>query len=140
MLHIQIRDARVKAGISRAELARRAGISRARLVKFEETGANITVDTLTAILEQLPIMTLTIGNATIVRGDVSARELVQSLHHLVEVAQRVIQIADPDAAAAAPRIEDAVPPQAPPTAPAAEPKRQRVVQVPQWIHRSRRQR
>ncbi|HYI13340.1 MAG TPA: helix-turn-helix transcriptional regulator [Thermoanaerobaculia bacterium] len=39
MLHIQIRDARMKAGISRAELARRAGISRALLVKFEETGA-----------------------------------------------------------------------------------------------------
>ncbi|HYI07991.1 MAG TPA: helix-turn-helix domain-containing protein [Thermoanaerobaculia bacterium] len=39
MLHIRIRDARIKAGISRAELARRAGISRARPVKFEETGA-----------------------------------------------------------------------------------------------------
>jgi len=29
----------MKAGIRRAELARRGGISRARLVKFEETGA-----------------------------------------------------------------------------------------------------
>jgi len=76
----------MKAGISRAELARRAGISRARLVKFEETGANITVATLTAILEQLPIMTVTIGNATIVRGDVSARKLVRPLHELVEAA------------------------------------------------------
>jgi len=139
VLHIQVRDARIKAGISRAELARRAGISRARLVKFEETGANITVDTLTAILEQLPIMTLTIGNATIVRGDVSARELVRSLHELVEAAQQVIQIAEPDAAAATPPMQDAL--QAPPPAtPAQEPKRQRVVQVPQWIHRSRRQR
>ena len=138
MLHIQIRDARIKAGISRAELARRAGISRARLVEFEERGANITVDTLTAILEHLPITTLTVGNATIVRGDVANEQLVRSLKQVVEAADRLIAMVGP--APAAPPVEESS--QAEPSAATAprEPRRQRVVQVPQWIHRPRRQR
>ncbi|HYI09000.1 MAG TPA: helix-turn-helix transcriptional regulator [Thermoanaerobaculia bacterium] len=94
MLHIQVRDARINAGISRAEPARRAGISRARLVKFEETGASITVDTLTAILEQLPMVTLTIGNATIVRGDARVRRCKRRIRGWVDENESVESFGD----------------------------------------------
>ena len=53
MLHEQVRTARIKAGLTQAELARRAGIPRKQLVMLEQ-GSNITLATLRKVTSQLP--------------------------------------------------------------------------------------
>jgi transcriptional regulator with XRE-family HTH domain len=41
-----LKDARVRAGLTQADLARRLGVSQAAVAKLERPGANPTVDTL----------------------------------------------------------------------------------------------
>jgi len=65
VLHDQLRAARIRAGLSQVQLARRAGIQRSRLRIFEE-GGNITLETLAKLLEQLPdVRTLDFGGVEI---------------------------------------------------------------------------
>ena len=44
MLHDPIREARIRAGLSVAQLARLTGVARGRLTAFEQKGENITID------------------------------------------------------------------------------------------------
>lgn len=59
MLHEELRKAREAAGLSQAELAKRAGIPRNQVVRAEK-GANVTLDTLRKLVVQLPIDRLTL--------------------------------------------------------------------------------
>jgi transcriptional regulator with XRE-family HTH domain len=43
---VLLKDARLQAGLTQAELARRLGVSQAAVAKLERPGANPTVDTL----------------------------------------------------------------------------------------------
>lgn len=47
---VLLRNARLQAGLTQAELARRMGVSQAAVAKLERPGANPTVDTLDAAL------------------------------------------------------------------------------------------
>lgn len=53
MLHDDFREARIEAGLSQSELARRAGVPR-RQIQLIENGANVTIDTLRRVAPALP--------------------------------------------------------------------------------------
>ena len=52
MLHLDLRDARQRQGISQRELAERAGVPRSQL-QILEAGGNVTLETLRKIVEAL---------------------------------------------------------------------------------------
>jgi transcriptional regulator with XRE-family HTH domain len=54
-IHEEVRNAREALGITPAELARRAGVPRSLIGRFE-SGGNITVDTLEKLVTQLPTL------------------------------------------------------------------------------------
>jgi transcriptional regulator with XRE-family HTH domain len=53
MLNDDFREARIEAGLSQSELARRAGVPR-RQIQLIENGANVTIDTLRRVAPALP--------------------------------------------------------------------------------------
>lgn len=69
LLHIELRRAREKAGLSQQALADRAGIPRNQVVRAEK-GENITLDTLRRIVAHLPLTELTLMDTRGFRVDI----------------------------------------------------------------------
>jgi len=53
MLHEEVKRARIEAGLSQAEVARRTGVRRKQVQQLE-SGANVTLATIRQILPALP--------------------------------------------------------------------------------------
>jgi transcriptional regulator with XRE-family HTH domain len=68
-LHVELRRAREKAGLSQQALADRAGIPRNQVVRAER-GENITVDTLRKLAAHLPVTELTLLETKSFRVDI----------------------------------------------------------------------
>jgi transcriptional regulator with XRE-family HTH domain len=71
LLHVELRRAREKAGLSQQALAERAGIPRNQVVRAER-GENITIETLRKIVAFLPVTELTLIDTKGLRVDVFA--------------------------------------------------------------------
>src|ERR1044071_5129488 len=75
MLHDDFRNARLAAGISQAELARRAHVSR-RQIQLLETGANVTIDTVRRIAPLLPNLSrVTLGGLEMLTANADLEEV-----------------------------------------------------------------
>ena len=71
LLHVELRRAREKAGLSQQALAERAGIPRNQVVRAER-GENITIETLRKIVAFLPVTELTLIDTKGLRVDILA--------------------------------------------------------------------
>lgn len=78
MLHDQIREARIKSGLSVAQLARLTGVARGRLTAFEQKGENITIETLQKIVAHLPVDRLVLGSVEVLPKGVNTDTQVGS--------------------------------------------------------------
>jgi transcriptional regulator with XRE-family HTH domain len=91
MLHEQIREARIKAGLTQVKLAKLAGVPRSQLRKFEE-GGNITLSTLRKIVAQLPgLQTLNLGAVEIQPGGVDQDMVRQTAIQLILIGQQLLK-------------------------------------------------
>jgi transcriptional regulator with XRE-family HTH domain len=91
MLHEQIREARIKAGLTQVKLARLAGVPRSQLRKFEE-GGNITLSTLRKIVAQLPdLETLNLGAVELQPGGVDQDLVRRTAIQLIVIGQELLQ-------------------------------------------------
>lgn len=109
MLNEDIRQARVAAGLSQAELARRAGITRKQL-RFAEEGGNITVDTLRKIAAMLPnLKRMSLGEAELTTASPDLEEARRAALDLFDVAKRLM--AALGAAPPSERLPDRKPPE-----------------------------
>jgi transcriptional regulator with XRE-family HTH domain len=90
MLHDDFRNARLAAGLSQAELARRANVSR-RQIQLLETGANVTLDTVRRIAPMLPnLARVTLGGLEIVTANADLDEVHRRAFALFEDVSRLI--------------------------------------------------
>lgn len=91
MLHEQIREARIKAGLTQVKLARLAGVPRSQLRKFEE-GGNITLSTLRKIVAQLPdLETLNLGAVELQPGRVDQDLVRRTAIQLIVIGQELLK-------------------------------------------------
>lgn len=94
MLHTQIRQARIDHDLTQSELARRAGIPRDRLRRFEN-GENITVDTLQKILAQLPnLRSVQLGAVEARTEAVDLTDIRNAIAEWLEAGQRLLTLVD----------------------------------------------
>jgi transcriptional regulator with XRE-family HTH domain len=92
MLHEQIREARIKAGLSQVKLAELAGIQRS-LVQNLEDGRNVTIDTLRKVVPHLPsLRSLNLGSFELMPS--FSTELRQGVQELVDAGQRLLDLID----------------------------------------------
>jgi transcriptional regulator with XRE-family HTH domain len=90
MLHEDFRNARLAAGLSQSELARRANVSR-RQIQLLENGANVTLDTVRRIAPLLPnLARVTLGGLEIVTANADLEEVRQRAFALFEDVSRLI--------------------------------------------------
>jgi transcriptional regulator with XRE-family HTH domain len=96
-IHEEVRTAREALGISPAELARRAGVPRSLIGRFE-SGGNITVETLEKLVTQLPTLNvLHLGEVSVLpAGQVPdlptvLRDHAAAAHSLIAAATRLAQ-------------------------------------------------
>jgi transcriptional regulator with XRE-family HTH domain len=90
MLHDDFRNARLAAGLSQAELARRAKVSR-RQIQLLETGANVTLDTVRRIAPMLPnLARVTLGGLEMVTANADLEEVRRRAFALFEDVSRLI--------------------------------------------------
>ena len=102
MLHEQIREARIQAGLTQVKLARMAGVPRSQLRKFEE-GGNITLTTLRKIVEQLPdLPPLELGAVQIRAGGVDPAVVHEMARQLMAMAKQLLSLIGASAPAEAP--------------------------------------
>jgi transcriptional regulator with XRE-family HTH domain len=106
MLHEQIREARIKAGLSQVKLAQLAGIQRS-LVQNLEDGRNVTIDTLRKVVPHLPsLRSLNLGSSELMPS--VAAELREGIQQLMDAGQRLLDILDQkDSSSIRPRRRDA---------------------------------
>lgn len=92
MLHNQIREARIKAGLSQMQLARLAGIQRS-LVQNLENGRNVTIGTLRKVVRHLPNLdVLDAGPFKIVTSRTA--EVRDGVRQMLAAGQRLLAILD----------------------------------------------
>ena len=102
MLAKQIREARVQHGLSQVKLARLADVHRTQLRQLEE-GGNVTLETLTKVVAQLPnLRTLNLGAVNLQTGAIDPAAARQILIDLITAAGRALSL-----------FEQAVPPPPP---------------------------
>lgn len=90
MLHQQVREARIRAGLTQVKLAELADVPRSQLRKFEE-GGNITLSTLRKIVAQLPeLRSLSLGAVEIATGGIDPVAVRQAATELVEASRRLL--------------------------------------------------
>ncbi|HEU4888033.1 MAG TPA: helix-turn-helix transcriptional regulator [Thermoanaerobaculia bacterium] len=101
MLHEQIREARLKAGLSQVKLAELAGIQRS-LIQNLEDGRNVTLDTLRKIVPHLPsVQSLNLGSFD-PKPSVTAA-LRNEVRQMISAGQHILDLLDgPSQRAAAP--------------------------------------
>ncbi|HEU4886301.1 MAG TPA: helix-turn-helix transcriptional regulator [Thermoanaerobaculia bacterium] len=92
MLHEEIREARIKAGMSQMKLAELAGIQRS-LVQNLENGRNVTIDTLRKVVPHLPqLESLDVGPFKLITS--GAAELRDGVRQMMASGQRILDILD----------------------------------------------
>ena len=90
MLKDDVRAARLAAGLSVSEVARRAGIPRKQVQKIEN-GGNVTMDTLRQIAVALPNLTrVMLGGMEIVLANADLEEARRAALDLFDVAKRLL--------------------------------------------------
>ena len=90
MIHDDIREARIAAGLSQSECARRAGIPRKQIMALEN-GANVTLETLRRVIPVLPnLKRVTLGGIEIVTANADLDEARRAALDLFDVAKRLI--------------------------------------------------
>ncbi|HYI07609.1 MAG TPA: helix-turn-helix transcriptional regulator [Thermoanaerobaculia bacterium] len=92
MLHLQVRNARLKAGLTLTQLARLARVHRSRLHSFEHDGRNITVESLRRIVEHLPLAELSLGSVTLDARGVDNAELLALMREYRVKAQALADV------------------------------------------------
>jgi transcriptional regulator with XRE-family HTH domain len=89
LLHVELRRAREKAGLSQQALADLAGIPRNQVVRAER-GENITIDTLRKIVAHLPLTELTLLDTKGFRVDIVAEPeklFLAAMENVIQVAK-----------------------------------------------------
>jgi len=82
MIHDEVKQARIEAGLSQVELARRAGVQR-KQVQAIESGANVTLETIRQILPSLPnLKRVTLGGLAIEVANVDVEEAPRGMGHV----------------------------------------------------------
>jgi len=103
MLHDDFREARIAAGLSQSELARRAGVPR-KQVRALESGANVTVETLRRIVPALPdLKHVTLGGIEIGVENADLDAAREAALDLFDVAKRLMAALGAVPRSAAPR-------------------------------------
>lgn len=92
MLHLQVRNARLKAGLTLTQLAQLARVHRSRLHSFEHDGGNITLDSLRRIAEHLPLAELTLGSVTLDARGVGNEKLLALMREYRVKAQALAEV------------------------------------------------
>jgi len=119
MMHQQIREARVRAGLTQVKLAELADVPRSQLRKFEE-GGNITVSTLRKIVAQLPeLRSLSLGAVEIAAGGIDPVAVREAATELMAAAQRLLTALGTPAPEAVAPVPEKAAPEAPAPAAAA---------------------
>ena len=90
MLNEDVRAARLAAGLSQAELARRAGIPRPQL-RFLEDGGNVTIATIRKVAAVLPnLKRVSLGEVEITTPNPDLEEARRAALDLFDVAKRLM--------------------------------------------------
>jgi transcriptional regulator with XRE-family HTH domain len=90
MLNDQFREARITAGLSQSELARRAGVPR-RQIQLIENGANITIDTLRRVAPALPnLKHVTLGTLEMSTAGANLDEVRRAALDLFDYVKRLV--------------------------------------------------
>lgn len=88
-MHEDIVKARQQLQMSQAELARKAGVARARLRDLEE-GRNVTLDTVRRVVAQLPNLAFNLQWAVPAPG--KEAEIQQALQEIIDGATRLLRL------------------------------------------------
>lgn len=90
MIHDEMREARIAAGLSVMELAKRAKVPRQRVYEMEK-GGNVTLETLRRIAAALPnLQRVTLGGMEIVTANADLEEARRAALDLFDVAKRLM--------------------------------------------------
>ncbi|HYI11828.1 MAG TPA: helix-turn-helix transcriptional regulator [Thermoanaerobaculia bacterium] len=90
MLHEQLREARIRAGLTQVKLAKLANVPRSQLRKFEE-GGNITLTTLRKLVTQLPdLQRLNLGAVEILPGNVDPVAIRSAAADMIALGHRLL--------------------------------------------------
>lgn len=92
MLQDEIREARVRSGLSQVKLAELAGVPRTQLRKLEN-GQNVTLETLMKILAALPdLQRVTVSGIELQLEQVDLDALYDGLAQIISAAARVMSV------------------------------------------------
>jgi transcriptional regulator with XRE-family HTH domain len=90
MIHDQFREARIAAGLTQAEVARRAGVLR-KQVQVLESGGNVTLETLRKLAPVIPnLRRVSLGGLEIVAENADLEEARRAALDLFDVARRLV--------------------------------------------------
>lgn len=90
MLHDEVKQARLAAGLSQMELARRAGVQRKQVQQLE-SGANVTLETIRQILPALPnLRRVTLGGLAIEVANADLEEARRAAWAMYDEMKRLI--------------------------------------------------
>jgi transcriptional regulator with XRE-family HTH domain len=90
MLHDEVKQARIEAGLSQVELARRAGVQRKQVQQLE-SGANVTLGTIRQILPALPnLKRVTLGGLAIEVANVDIEEARRAAWDMFDAMKRLL--------------------------------------------------
>ena len=90
MIHAEFREARIAAGLTQVEVARRAGVLR-KQVQALESGANVTLETIRRIAPVLPNLRRgSLGGLEIVVENADLEEARRAALDLFDVARRLV--------------------------------------------------
>jgi len=95
MLHDEVRQARIDAGLSVMQVAELAGVPRKRIYELER-GANVTLETLRRIVAVIPGLThVTLGGMRMAASNVNEDEIRRAALDLFDVAKRLMLAVGP---------------------------------------------
>jgi transcriptional regulator with XRE-family HTH domain len=95
MLHDEVRQARIDAGLSVMQVAELAGVPRKRIYELER-GANVTLETLRRIVAVIPGLThVTLGGMQMAASNVNEDEIRRAALDLFDVAKRLMLAVGP---------------------------------------------
>jgi transcriptional regulator with XRE-family HTH domain len=113
MIHDEVRQARIEAGLSVMQVAELAGVPRKRVYELER-GANVTLETLRRIVAVIPGLThVTLGGMKIATTNVNEEEVRRAALDLFDVAKRLMTAVGPPSPAAS--VTPATAAETPPT-------------------------
>ena len=90
MLHDEVKQARIEAGLSQVELARRAGVQRKQVQQLE-SGANVTLETIRQILPALPnLKRVTLGGLQVEVANADLEEARRAAWEMFDAMKRLL--------------------------------------------------